>query len=158
MLGDGFVERALRKGDSCYAVRDAEKLIAFSWYSNKPTEINGALKLLFDPKWIYLYHGFTREEFRGQRLLGIGMAKAADAFIRRGFKGVICYVEANNASSLKALARVGFRDVGTLRVVRLLGRHIIRRDAACRAHAFDLRPADLEEPVPSYAEDEGALV
>jgi hypothetical protein len=143
-LGGAFLDQALRKGDSCYAVLDGETLAAFGWYSNKPTHINEDLQLHFHPSWIYMYHGHTRDEYRGQRLHGVGMAKATEAFTQRGFRGLISYVEANNFSSLKSVYRMGYRNFGRVSVLRMLGRHIIRRDAACREFEFDVKEASAE--------------
>ena len=156
-LGGAFLDKALRKGDSCFAILDGETLASFCWYSDKPAQINEDLELHFHPAWIYMYHGHTRDEYRGQRLFSIGMAKAAEALIQRGFNGVICYVEANNSSSMRALHRVGFRHIGSARVLRVFGRHIIRRDATCREYGLDVKEAARECSSSVLVEGSGAL-
>ena len=139
-----FLDQALRKGDSCYAILDGETLAAFGWYSEKPTQLNEDLEIHFDPSWVYAYHAHARDEYRGQHLNCVRIARAAEAFTLRGFKGAISYIEANNFTSLKSLHRVGSRDIGRIRVFRLFGRHIIRRDAACRDYGFDVKEVVVE--------------
>ncbi len=138
-LSERFLDHALRKGDSCYAILDGDTLAAFGWYSNRPTHINDDLLLHFDPSWIYMYHGHTRPEYRGQRLHAVGMAKATEAFTAKGHRGLISYVEANNFSSLKSVYRMGYRNFGRVSVLHLFGRYVVRRDPACREYGFDVR-------------------
>lgn len=143
-LRAAFLDQAIRKGDSCYAVLDGETLASFGWYSNRPTRINNGLELQFHPSWIYMYHGHTRDEYRGQRLHAVGMAKATEAFTRRGYKGLISYVEANNFSSLKSVYRMGYRNIGRVAVLRLFGRYLIRLDPSCSEYEFEVKEAAPE--------------
>ncbi len=151
-----FLDRALRKGDTCYAVRDGETLVSFGWYSNKPTHLNEDLVIHFDPAWVYAYHAHTRDGYRGQRLNCVRIARAAEAYTLRGFRGAISYIEANNFRSMKSLHRVGSRDIGRVFVVGLPGRHFIRREAACREYGFDVKEAAGECSSPAPGEGPGA--
>ncbi len=143
-LREEFLDQALSKGDACYAVMAGETLVSFGWYSNKPTRLNEDLEIHFDPAWVYAYHAHTRDEYRGQRLNCVRIARAAEAFTQRGLRGAISYIEANNFGSLKSLYRVGSRDIGKVYVLGLPGRHVIRRDAACREYGFDVKVAARE--------------
>ena len=73
-LSKEFLDKAFAKGDECYGFLDGNRLAAYGWYSNKPTEIGErGLILSFDPRYIYMYKGFTHTDYRGKRLHAVGM-------------------------------------------------------------------------------------
>ena len=147
-ISDSFLDIALPKGDRCYAFLAGERLASFGWYSDKPT-LDGDLMLHFDPAWIYMYHGYTKEEDRGQRLHAVGMAKALRAFTAMGYRGIVSYVESNNYSSLKSCYRMGYRNFGRIAVLRLFESYLIRRDRSCEAYSFDLTAPERDGSVTS---------
>jgi GNAT superfamily N-acetyltransferase len=140
-MDEEFVENALRKGDECYGILDGDTLASYGWYANEPTAISDDLVLHFSKAYIYMYKGYTHPSYRGQRLHAIGMTRALQAYLDRGFRGLISYVEANNFSSLKSVYRMGYVNIGRIYVARCLGRYRIRASAGCLAHGFTVRPA-----------------
>ena len=66
-LSSSFLDHALARGDLCFAIRDGERLAAFSWYSSQPTRIKEDLLVTFSPEWMYVHRGHTLEEYRGRR-------------------------------------------------------------------------------------------
>lgn len=105
--------------------------------------------LRFSDEYVYMYKGFTHPEYRGQRLHAIGMTKALQIYLGRGFKGVLSYVESNNFSSLKSVYRMGYVDVGTVYIVRILDRYLTYVDAGCKLYQFQLeraKPDGLHRP------------
>lgn len=139
-LDDAFLDQVLPTGDRCYAIRDGDVLAAYGWYSRNPTPIDDALTLHFDPRWVYMYKGFTAHAYRGQRLHGVGMAKAMMAYVGEGCLGIVSQVERNNFSSLKSVHRMGYVDNGRLRSWRLLGRWHVGATAACAPFGLKLVP------------------
>ncbi len=138
----------LPKGDYCYAILDGEKLASYGWYSTKPTSINPELVLYFNDQWVYMYKGYTHPGYRGQRLHAIGMAKALEAFTKKGFKGLISYVETNNFASLKSVYRMGYRNFGKVRILKIFGRYFIKSDEGCSAYDFTVKPhADRKQRI-----------
>jgi hypothetical protein len=148
-LSTNFLNQALEKGDECYGFLDGNVLAAYGWYSNTPTRINPAdLVLHFDRRYIYMYKGFTHALYRGRRLYAIGMSRALEAYLARGYKGLVCYVESNNFSSLKSCYRMGYADFGRLYVARVCNRYFLHSDAGCRHCEFELewlRPPGQQE-------------
>jgi hypothetical protein len=136
-----FLDWALGRGDRCYGFVDGNRLAAYGWYSVLPTIIMRGLSLHFDSDYVYMYKGFTHPSFRGQRLHGIGMAKAADAYTREGKKGLISYVEAHNNPSLRSCARLGYRIFGTIWIVGRQGHYMTLRTPNCRTYEFAVGPA-----------------
>jgi hypothetical protein len=146
-LSEEFVWRALKKGDECYGILDGPTLASYGWYSSKPTEIafgpakNGGedLRLHFSGEYVYMYSGYTHDRYRGQRLHAIGMTRALEEYLGKGFKGLVSYVESNNYSSLKSVYRMGYKDFGKVYVLRIFGKHIIRSSKGCEKYQFRVK-------------------
>ena len=125
-MTEDFVEESLAKGDECFGILDGRTLAAYSWYSTKPTRIRPAeLFIRVDERYIYMYKGFTRDAYRGQRLHAIGKTMALQAFMERGFRGMISYVEFDNAESLKSARRMGARLFGSIFIFGILGHFLV---------------------------------
>ncbi len=127
-----FVRDALRKGDECYGIFDGDILASYGWYSRQPTLLEtDDLLLLFDQQLVYMYKGFTLNPYRGLRLHAIGKTRALAEYLSRGCKAMVFCVESNNFGSLKSAYRMGARDCGQMRIVRLGRKYIIRSDSKC---------------------------
>jgi hypothetical protein len=151
-LDEASVRRSLAAGDECFAIRDGKRLAAYGWYSRAGTfHVSDTLQLHFDPRWVYMYRGFTHPAYRGQRLHAFGMTMALAAYLDRGARGFVSVVETWNEASLKSCYRMGYRDFGTiyeLRLGRLLGianpkrsllqRHLVFHTPRCREFGFRL--------------------
>ncbi len=139
-LSPRFLDEALEKGDSCYAILDGSRLAAYGWYSNRPTAIDlPGLVLHFDPRYVYMYKGFTHDDYRGQRLHAVGMTRALAAYLESGYKGIISYVEYNNYASLRSCYRMGYQDFGEAYAFGFAGQFLLHSSPGCRQYAFGLR-------------------
>ena len=139
-LGPRFLDEALAKGDECYGFFLGDTLAAYGWYSNKPTAMDvPGYAIHFDPRYMYMYKGYTHREHRGQRLHAVGMTRALEAYLARGYLGLVSYVEWHNSDSLKSCHRMGYVDVGNVYAARLFGRYFFRSDAGCRRNGFECR-------------------
>jgi len=139
-LSADFVDRALAKGDECFALFEGPTLASFGWYSRKPTEVTTRHELHFDPAWVYMYKGFTLPAYRGKRLHGVGMSLACRAYTDAGQRGLISYVEFNNLQSLRSVERMGYRVFGNLYLTRVGGRERAWASPGCRPYQFRLEP------------------
>jgi hypothetical protein len=136
----GFVRRALGKGDECYGIMDGSTVASYGWYAQSNTSLDpDDLTLHFDSKYVYMYKGFTLHSYRGQRLHAIGMSLALMEYQSRGFKGLVSYVESNNFDSLNSCRRMGYRDCGRIRIMRIAGKYLIRTQPECRSYGIALR-------------------
>jgi len=132
-----FVAHAMAQGDQCYAVCEGARLVSSGWYSTRPTSIGSPeLVLHFDPQYVYMYKGLTREPYRGQRLYAVGVSRALDHYLRKGARGFVSYAEVTNLDSLKASFRMGYRHFGSIYLLRLFGRQFAFASAGCRAFGF----------------------
>ena len=139
-ISEVFLRSALEKGDECYGILDGDDLACFGWYSQKPTAINDDLTLHFDPAYVYMYFGFTHPNYRGKRLHALDMALALQEFTGRGCKGMVSYVESINYASLKSCYRMGYKNFGVIRTLKLFGRYWILHSSGCRQFQFCLVP------------------
>jgi len=142
-ISDDFLTEALSNSDQCYGIFDGRVLASYGWCSEKPTRIDPpTLRLNFSNEYAYVYKLFTHPDYRGRRLVAIGLSRALHAYLRRGFQGLVAVVESNNFSSRKAMRRVGFQDVGKIYLGKLFGCYIVYSDQGCIQHRFELKPAD----------------
>ena len=131
-----FLDEAVGKGDSCFAIFDDQCLASYGWYSTKPTKVNEDLELQFDGRYVYMYKGFTHPNYRGQRLHAIGMTMALEHYLNQGYRGLVSWVEANNIRSLRSCYRMGYRDFGEIYIVKLFRKHLILCAKGCEDYGF----------------------
>jgi GNAT superfamily N-acetyltransferase len=134
------VERALRADDQCYGVLDDGVLASFGWYSHEATPVQNSLVVTFDSRYLYMHDGYTRPEYRGQNLHGIGLARALRVLCARGYSGFVSIAERVNFASLDSAHRAGFRDGGTAVVIPRRARVHILQTRAARRYGLQLRP------------------
>ena len=63
---------------------------------------------------VYLYKAFTVPEYRGRRIHGEALSRAAAHFKQRGIGQMLAIIEFGNWFSLRSHERLGFRPVGRL--------------------------------------------
>ncbi|MFT3776146.1 MAG: hypothetical protein QM820_63190 [Minicystis sp.] len=139
---DSFLDEALSRGDRCYAIREGERLASYGWYSRKPTPVDLGGAFQFDPRYVYMYKGFTHLDYRGRRLHAIGMTWALQHVLDEGLLGLVSYVDAANNSSLKSCYRMGYEHVGRIYAGRVRGRALALADAGARALGVRIVPED----------------
>jgi hypothetical protein len=134
-----FVEQALSRRDRCFAICDGAVPVAYGWYSFQPAPIGlPGLVLRFNPRYVYMYKGFTHPRYRGRRLYAIGMTLALRYYLSRGFHGVVSYVESTNLDSLKASSRAGCRRFGSLFVLKAFDHCVALSGPGCDRFGFRL--------------------
>lgn len=135
-----FIDDAILAGDRCYGALDGDALVAYGWYSNRPTAVTAIaddMILHFDPSYSYMYRGYTVPEYRGKRLHGIGMARAMEALVQGGSAGLVSVVDSGNFASLASCYRLGYRSFGQIIAVRIAGHCFTHETRGCEA--YDLR-------------------
>jgi hypothetical protein len=147
-LRHDFLDEALAKGDECYGFLAGPVLAAYGWYSSKPTDVDFlGLRLRFSDQYVYMYKGFTAADHRGQRLHAIGMTRALEVYLARGYRGIVSCVEWNNFASLKSCYRMGYHPFGNIAIAGHGKHYVLRHDNGCRQYAFRLEPTeDQAEP------------
>lgn len=141
-LSPEFIDEATARGDQCYAICDGDRLAAYGWYAFGATPIGlpGVL-LRYSAGYVYMYKGFTHTDYRGQRLHAVGMTRALQHYLSKGFKGIVSYVESINFDSLKSCFRMGYSVFGTVYVVKAFGRYLSFSTPGCSKYEFRVERA-----------------
>lgn len=147
-LSDKFLDHALSKGDECLAILDGDTLASYGWYASTATNIADELRLHFSRDYVYMYQGYTHKNYRGQRLHAIGMSRALNEYLNRGYKGLFSWVELHNYASLKSVYRMGYQDIGNVYVIGAFGKYLVYSDEACKASGVWLEPLDSKSAEP----------
>lgn len=146
-----FVREVLAKGDRCYGACDGDRVVAYGWYSTRPTPVTDGLVLRFAEGWAYMYKGYTLPEYRGRRLHGLAMARALRAYAAEGKEGLVSYVDVTNEASLRSCRRMGYRDLGLLVGANVAGRWITHASRACTPYGLALESASELDAALSFA-------
>ena len=146
-LSPQFLAPTLEAGDECYGICEGETLSSYGWYSTRPTPVVSAELLLhFSPRYVYMYKGFTDTRHRGKRLHAIGMTRALQHYVSKGYGGIVSYVESTNFDSLKSCFRMGYQVFGSIYLVRIFGRDFAFSSPGCKR--FDFRIEHVHAPTP----------
>lgn len=140
ILPPGWVEESITRGDRCYGIVDGGKLAAFGWYANHPTPLDDQLRMHVDARYHFMHRGFTAPGYRGQRLHGIGMARALRDLNEHGPSELVSHVEVNNFASLRSCERMGYEQIGHLAAARVAGRWLLYASSGCRNYGMWLEP------------------
>jgi hypothetical protein len=145
-LTPDFLNSTLLNGDQCYGIRQGQELASYGWYSIKPTPVTSDFKIHFPDEYVYMHHGYTNPDFRGQRLHAFGMAHALKHFSDNKYLGLISIVGGENIASLKSTHRLGYRIVGRIYLFACLNRFFVYHDSGTRRYRTWLSPrrADLK--------------
>lgn len=136
-LSEAFIDEALARGDQCYAILRGNQLAAYGWYAFGPTSIGlPGLLLHYRTGCVYMYKGFTHTDHRGKRLHAIGMTRALQHYLAKGYEGIVSYVESINFDSLKSCFRMGYFAFGSIYIVNAFGRYFSFSTPGCRDYAF----------------------
>jgi len=107
-----FLTEALAKGDLCYGILDGDVLASYGWYSPSATTVEDWMTFHFNSQYLYMYHGYTKPEYRGQNLHGIGLVRALETACSLGYTGVVSLAEMVNYASLRSAYRSGYFNCG----------------------------------------------
>ncbi len=129
-----------RADDLCFAISDGATVASVGWYATRPTRLAGTATVHFDSRYVYMYGGYTAPPYRGQHLHGIGLARATALLGAHGHAGVVSIAESVNFASLASCDRIGFRRCGTVLVVPVRGRLVVRQSRAAARSALRLAP------------------
>ena len=135
---ESFIDGAINRGDWCYIFRDGSEVASYGWYTAKPRPITEHIDIHFSSEYMYMYRGFTADNYRGQRLHGYGMGHALTESVEQGYEGLISCIEADNEPSLKSSFRLGYRSFGSCILFRVFSRDFVFRTPGCRQYGFYL--------------------
>ena len=144
-----FIDGALARGDRCYAILDGSVLASFRWFGRHLTPMEHRLACHPGARRVYVYHGFTRPQYRGRRLHANVAARALETFHAEGVDGIIGIVDASNLSSMKSHVRVGARDLGACYALCAAARTFVHVDASVVRHGVRVEVVPDEASAPT---------
>jgi hypothetical protein len=116
-----FLDGIAGRDDLCVGAFSGQDLVSYRFFAAQPTDIDAHLRFHFPPGWLYAYKAFTHPAWRGRRLHRELFLRSLPAVSRLHKPlGFVTLVLSDNASSAKALARVGFEPFTSFRVWRVL--------------------------------------
>jgi L-amino acid N-acyltransferase YncA len=133
-----FLAGARSRNDWCYCFLDGDEIVSFGWYSSRPVPVTGGYAIHYSDRFVYMYNGFTAPSHRGEQLHAIGMAAALEQAQEDGYEGLISYVEADNAASLRSISRLGYEVFGTCTLVDLAKKRFTWATSGCDPYEFRL--------------------
>ncbi len=130
------------KGDICVGAIENGELIAYLWSACSPTKHVENLYVDFGPKARYLYKGFTRPAYRGQRIQSM-LSSLADDLSPKDRTHSITFIETHNYASIHTAKYHGNKIIGYAGYWKLFGRYIVFHSRGARklGFRFFIRPA-----------------
>lgn len=116
-----YSKEGLSRGDVCVLAYHEDRIVGYISYMKDRMELSEGNFIEISARMSYLYKGFVLEEFRGNRILGALINYQIQMLKRIGKKFLVYTVSTKNISSIKATERIGFKRVGSIIQVRLLG-------------------------------------
>jgi hypothetical protein len=127
-----FLNEAWQKKDRCYGIFFEGGLASYGWYSTCPTAVRAQLTFCFYPQYTYMYKGYTKPDFRGNRLHAIGMSKPLMALSESGGRGIVSYVDYTNFASLRSCDRMGYERRGKVLIMGETGHYRTWTSPGCK--------------------------
>ncbi|KAA3618664.1 MAG: hypothetical protein DWQ05_06800 [Calditrichaeota bacterium] len=137
-LPDYVAEDGINKKDECLGLLDNGNLINYCWYSDLPTRLCANLEIHFSADYKYAYRSFTIVPFRGQRLQGLNLYRALKYYQKKGYKGVVAYVDSNNFNSLRSLNHLGFQIFERVMIIKFWKTYYIFKPRTKSPYEFEI--------------------
>ena len=116
-------EKIFGPGDMCIVGEVAGRIVHWTWFALNGNYVMEMEKRIQMPSLdsAYVYAGYTVPEYRGLRIAPKAEEEMYNHLHNRGIKRVFGLIESSNFPSLKYHRSIGFRKIGTIRFIRILG-------------------------------------
>jgi hypothetical protein len=146
-LSTRFLDDLASREDLCFGAFAGGKLASYCFFALSPTAVDAYLRFHFPPRWVYVYKAFTLPAWRGKRLQQEVFLRAVPevACWVQGLReplGFVTLVVTDNAPSLSAFARLGFRPYESFPVLRIRSRPRRPWGAEDQRRAFYIQAAE----------------
>ena len=114
------VERRLARGDRCWAARRNGDIVSTRWVASGSAWIEYlGVEVPLRPDEVFLYETYTAPAYRGLGLSPAAGTRLTRALRAEGWMSILGGVVPENAAALRAASKTGYREVGSVGVVRL---------------------------------------
>jgi GNAT superfamily N-acetyltransferase len=157
MLTRELLERLSGGRDHCFAAFDGRRPVSYAWIAEGSIEAEHnrgrtpatGVAASFDADAGFVYHAYTRPEYRGRRLSPACLAKALEALAPRGITRLWTTTDWSNDSFRAACRKIGVEDLGSIwcvgwgdSVLKLVPRHAASAGIRLGKHAVvEKRPS-----------------
>lgn len=115
--------RRLRPDVRCYLVAEGDRILHATWCTTTVAWTRELGSYVGPPHGdAYVYESFTRADARGKGIYPFALKAIAADLAGEGIGRVLVAVEAGNQASLRAVAKAGFVEAGSIRYARSWGR------------------------------------
>lgn len=126
-LSPRFLQGIASRDDLCVGAFAGDKLASYCFFAAEPTAIDSHLQFHFPLRWIYVYKALTLASWRGRRLqqqVFLRALPAVDRWLHASHPppGFVTLVATDNAASMSAFARLGFKPFESFAVLRIRSR------------------------------------
>lgn len=132
------------RDDHCAVAFANDRIVGYSWTTHVSAPYNDTLLVKVPPRFAYGFGAFTDNAFRGNNLYPELIRRAGYESRSQGRNFRVAYVSATNSSSMRGLAKVGYRPVGTLLVLGKKAPFRIIRSKAVKEIGFNLVPREQD--------------
>lgn len=95
----------LARGDLCFASFEGERLVAFNWYSRSPSPLTAGVACQHPADIVVSHDTVVVPDRRGQGLAAESWRTSHAMLAAMGVRGILVFVNAENLSSIRALAK-----------------------------------------------------
>jgi hypothetical protein len=122
----------LDRGDSLIIGESDGTVVFYAWLMYAQVDLDQNVLVPVWPEAAYSYRVFTVERARGLGICAAYYAHIQKLLWKQGYRRLICRISPGNAPSIRAHARVGFRQRGFLWTLIAAGHEFYYADAALR--------------------------
>lgn len=131
------VRAAYARGDVCVAAMDHGTIASYTWTARHTVPHEHGVWVSFDKNARYIYKSFTRETYRGRRIVSRVIAELSNLCpTEDNIEYALACIDVQNLPSNRAFVRLGARTVGYAGYLRWFGRTFIFHSRGAKRHKF----------------------
>lgn len=119
--GKQFSIERLKKGDICALAIYKDEISGYFWMMNKYMELSQDNYITISSDRVYIYKGWVIREMRGKRVFNGISNYLINVAKKNNKRAIVKIVSVDNKPSIKASKRLGFKVVGDIFQIRILG-------------------------------------
>jgi len=121
-IGARGMNEGIRKGHLCFIADMDGEILHYKWVAFDEAYVSELDRnIYFDSNSAYIYSVYTVPDYRGFGLDPKVTTKVFDYLNKKGIEKVYILVRHNNLPSLRVIQKVGYRKMGEIRFIQVLG-------------------------------------
>jgi RimJ/RimL family protein N-acetyltransferase len=119
-----IIETAMRRGEKCWVILQKKEIAAYVWISSAREKVMSDTRYFLENQQDFSYWWrdvYVSPQYRGKRLLRELFSLWLSSLENSEIKDIYTEIDPINLRSIKAHAALGFKKVGTLYMLCILG-------------------------------------